>query len=90
MAFLILTTVWGGETPGVQIPVDQVIERIAPIFVVNAVVVLLFYWRYRINYQRRLLAASGAQRLSGGYPTTSLPAAPVASAPVRSEAMGRE
>jgi quinol-cytochrome oxidoreductase complex cytochrome b subunit len=90
MAFLILTTVWGGETPGVQIPVDQVIERIAPIFVVNAVVVFLFYWRYRVNYQRRLLAASGAQRLSGGYPTPSPPTAPVASAPVRSEAMGNE
>jgi len=49
-------TVWGGETPGVQITLPTVVMTLAPIFLVNAVVILAFHWRYRLSYKRRLAA----------------------------------
>jgi quinol-cytochrome oxidoreductase complex cytochrome b subunit len=71
VAFFALMTVWGGETPGVEITVPTVATTLAPIFVVNAVVVGLFHWRYRRSYARRF--AARASPLVGAYP---LPAAP--------------
>jgi quinol-cytochrome oxidoreductase complex cytochrome b subunit len=71
MGFFIMTTVWGGLTPGIEIPPVQVVEWLAPIFVVNAVVIGLFHWRYRVNYRRRLLEATNGQRLGGVYSATS-------------------
>jgi quinol-cytochrome oxidoreductase complex cytochrome b subunit len=78
MGFFILTTVWGGLTPGIQISPMQVAERMAPIFLVNALLVAFFYRRYRIQYQRRLLEATMFQRtrLPGTYPVTPPPPAP--------------
>jgi len=54
LGFFVLMTVWGGETPGVQILPMQVAQTIAPVFVVNAVAVALFHWRYTVAYRRRL------------------------------------
>jgi quinol-cytochrome oxidoreductase complex cytochrome b subunit len=73
VAFFVLMTVWGGETPGVEITVPSVAMTLAPIFVVNAVVVALFHWRYRRRYARRL-AARGSP-FTGAYPLPA-PAAP--------------
>jgi quinol-cytochrome oxidoreductase complex cytochrome b subunit len=73
LAFFVLMTVWGGETPGVQITVPSVATTLAPIFVVNAIAVILFHWRYRRSYLRRL-AARGALFV-GAYPLPA-PAAP--------------
>ena len=53
-------TVWGGETPGVQISALNVALTIGPIFVVNAVVIALFHWRYRASYKRRLAARASS------------------------------
>jgi len=39
---------------------------IGPIFLVNAVVVALFHWRYRRSYLRRLAARTSP--FSGAYP----------------------
>ncbi len=61
LGFFITMTVWGGETPGVQILPMQVAETLGPIFAVNAVVVLLFHWRYARSYRRRLAARHGAE-----------------------------
>ena len=83
LAFFILMTVWGGETPGVQITPPSVAMTIGPIFLVNAVVIALFHWRYRTSYKRRLAA-----RLSpypGVYGTSSSPApAPLATTEAKS------
>jgi quinol-cytochrome oxidoreductase complex cytochrome b subunit len=71
LEFFILMTVWGGETPGVEITPMSVAMTIGPIFAVNAVVVALFHWRYRRSYLRRL--AARASPFAGTYP---LPASP--------------
>jgi quinol-cytochrome oxidoreductase complex cytochrome b subunit len=76
MGFFLLMTVWGGETPGVQIPQMQIITTVGPVFAVNAVVTLLFYWRYRRSYLRRLAARDAA--FPGSYSAPSSPSTPVA------------
>ena len=81
LGFFILTTVWGGLTPGVQITVNEVILRLAPIFLVNALVIGLFHWRYQTGYKARLAAAGMAHRLSGAYPTAAPAVATRSSAP---------
>ncbi len=83
LAFFILMTVWGGETPGVQIVPMAIATTIGPIFVVNGVVIALFHRRDRRSYLRRL--AARANPFSGAYPTTGAPgAAAVGAAEVRS------
>ena len=85
LEFFVLMTVWGGETPGVEIAPMQVAMTIGPIFLINALVVGLFHWRYRRSYLRRLAARTSP--FAGNY------ARPEASgsAPVRaSEAVSRE
>ncbi len=78
VGFFILMTVWGGLTPGEQILPAVIAERLGPIFAVNAVMVSLFYLRYRRSYRARLARAQGSTaRLPGAYP---LPA-PAAAAP---------
>jgi quinol-cytochrome oxidoreductase complex cytochrome b subunit len=67
IGFFILLTVWGGLTPGLAIPPDQVALRIAPIFAVNAAVVGLFHYRYQKGYRARLEARQRALRLPGVY-----------------------
>ena len=73
LEFFILMTVWGGETPGVQIAPMTVAETIGPLFLVNAVVVALFHWRYRRSYLRRWAARSSP---FGRVPPAAAPAAP--------------
>ncbi len=65
LGFFIVMTVWGGETPGVQILPLLVAETLGPIFAVNAVVTAGFYWRYRRTYLRRL--AEREAQLGGLY-----------------------
>ncbi len=60
LGFFVLMTVWGGETPGVQILPPTVAITLGPVFAVNGLVTLLFYWRYRRSYQRRLAARAVA------------------------------
>ncbi|MFZ1022568.1 MAG: cytochrome bc complex cytochrome b subunit [Thermoplasmata archaeon] len=67
LEFFIVMTVWGGETPGIQIPLPEIVERIAPLFLVTGVVTLLFYWRYQVSYRRRLAMAGRSDRLEGLY-----------------------
>jgi len=67
LEFFILMTVWGGETPGVQITYASIATTLAPLFGVTALVVGLFHWRYRSIYKRRLAARQSA--FSGSYPT---------------------
>ena len=69
--FFILMTVWGGLTPGLEIQYAAIAERIGPIFLVNAVVVGLFYWRYQARYRARLVAAGKSDRLPGVYPVSA-------------------
>jgi quinol-cytochrome oxidoreductase complex cytochrome b subunit len=76
MGFFLFMTVWGGLTPGVQIPPMVVAERLAPIFVVNALVVGLFYYRYSRRYAARL-AAARTDRLPGIYPVPAQARKPV-------------
>ncbi|MGI0132865.1 MAG: cytochrome b [Thermoplasmata archaeon] len=78
LEFFVLMTVWGGLTPGVQILPMTVAERLGPLFAVNAVIVWLFYRRYRLNYDRRLAAAGKDHRLAGAYPAAALPRGSVA------------
>jgi quinol-cytochrome oxidoreductase complex cytochrome b subunit len=79
LGFLVLMTVWGGETPGVQITDPAIAMTLGPIFVVNAVVVALFHYRYH----RRLAARRST--FAGNYPrgtpsrTGGVPAAEVRS-----------
>ncbi len=86
LAFFIVMTVWGGETPGVQIAVPQVATTLGPIFVVNGLAVLLFHWRYARTYRRRLAARTASVPYPGPYgaPPVSASAAP------RSEAVSRD
>jgi quinol-cytochrome oxidoreductase complex cytochrome b subunit len=81
LGFFILTTVWGGLTPGLQIPPEQIALRIGPIVLVNALVVGLFYVRYQRSYRARLRARERALRLPGVYGAgSSAPAPPLAPA----------
>ena len=83
LGFFIVMTVWGGETPGVQILPNVVAETLAPIFIVNAVAVGLFHWRYARSYRRRLAAGAGAT--TAAYPARSTgPSPPLAAAEARS------
>ena len=83
VGFFILMTVWGGETPGVQIAPMDVATTIGPVFAVNAVVTLLFYWRYRRSYLRRLTQRETS--FSGVYPapTPTSVGAPIAATEVK-------
>ena len=76
LAFFILMTVWGGETPGVQITPPTVAMTLGPIFAVNALVIAIFHWRYHNSYKRRLAA-----RLSP-YPGVYGAPAPSGAAPL--------
>jgi quinol-cytochrome oxidoreductase complex cytochrome b subunit len=69
LEFWVLMSVWGGLTPGIAITPPEVAERIAPLFIVNALVTALFHWRYQKSYRARLAAraGSGTQR-PGIYP----------------------
>jgi len=67
LEFFILMTVWGGETPGVQITIPTIAMTLGPVFGVTAVVVALFHWRYRSSYKRRLAARQTSY--PGTYPT---------------------
>jgi len=71
LGFFIVMTVWGGETPGVQITPPVVAETIGPIFAVNAVVTILFHWRYVRSYRRRL--ASRVPNFPGVYAAPDAP-----------------
>ena len=86
LEFFVLMTVWGGLTPGVQILPMTVAERLGPLFLVNAVIIWLFYRRYHLHYQRRLAAAGKGERLPGAYPTP----APASHSGVVPEVSGRE
>ncbi|MGA8303453.1 MAG: cytochrome bc complex cytochrome b subunit [Thermoplasmata archaeon] len=73
VGFFILMSVWGGETPGVAISPPTIALTIGPVFAVNAVVTLLFHWRYRRSYLRRLNERAGG--FAGPYlPSAGLPA----------------
>jgi quinol-cytochrome oxidoreductase complex cytochrome b subunit len=80
VGFFILMTVWGGETPGVQIMPMTIALTIGPVFAVNALVTALFYWRYRRSYLRRLVARGAT--FPGAYSAPTAPAPSVPSAPV--------
>jgi quinol-cytochrome oxidoreductase complex cytochrome b subunit len=79
VGFFILMTVWGGETPGIQISPMMIAVTLGPVFGVNALVTLLFHWRYRRSYLRRL-AAREASSFAGAYsaPTGTSPSSPIA------------
>ncbi|MFI5418485.1 MAG: cytochrome bc complex cytochrome b subunit [Candidatus Lutacidiplasmatales archaeon] len=89
LGFFILMTVWGGLTPGQQILLPEIAERLGPIVLVNVLVVYLFYWRYRWRYRQRLAAQGQGNRLPGAYPVSSPTLANSASSPAR-EAASRE
>ena len=86
LAFFLMLSVWGGLTPGIQIPVSDVVLRLGPIFLVNALVIALFYTRYRQRYQQRLAAAGKSLRLPGAYPAGAAlgPTSPALTTEVRS------
>ncbi len=65
LGFFIMMTVWGGETPGVQIAPMAVATTLGPIFLVTGLMTALFHWRYRRSYARRLLARPTA--FAGAY-----------------------
>jgi quinol-cytochrome oxidoreductase complex cytochrome b subunit len=79
LGFFILMTVWGGLTPGIEISPGIVAARLGPIFLVNALVVGLFYWRYQRGYRARLAAAGKAPTRPGAYPASGAPTAMVGS-----------
>jgi quinol-cytochrome oxidoreductase complex cytochrome b subunit len=84
LGFFIVMTVWGGETPGVQITPPLVAMTIGPIFAVNALVTALFHWRYVRSYRRRL--AARAPTFPGVYAAPDAPpgsGTPLATAEVR-------
>ncbi len=83
LEFFVLMTVWGGETPGVQIAPMLVAETLGPLFLVTGIAVALFYWRYRRNYLKRL-AARGTPFLGVYALPTAAPAAPVGASEVKS------
>ena len=76
LEFFVLMTVWGGLTPGLQIPVDQVALRIAPLFLANVIVVWVFYARYQRTYRARLAARGVKDRLGGVYDAPATAARP--------------
>jgi len=81
--FFLLMTVWGGETPGVQITPMGVAETLGPVFVVTGLVVAIFHWRYRRSYLRRL--AARASPFPGVYTIANAPApSPAAASEARS------
>jgi quinol-cytochrome oxidoreductase complex cytochrome b subunit len=83
LEFFVLMTVWGGETPGVQISTTNVALTLGPIFLVNAVIIALFHLRYRASYKRRL--AASATSFPGAYGTPSSPTpAPLATSEAKS------
>jgi quinol-cytochrome oxidoreductase complex cytochrome b subunit len=87
LGFFIVLTVWGGLTPGVEILPAGVTETLAPIAIVNIIVVTLFYLRYRKNYQNRLISRGSEYRLPGAYPVVgSTPRAAAAPSARTSEA----
>ena len=69
LGFFIVMTVWGGETPGLEIPPMAVAQTLGPIFAVNAVAVGLFHWRYARQYRRRLAARAGTA--TAAYPSSA-------------------
>ena len=71
LGFFILMTVWGGETPGVQITPNVVAMTLGPVFGVNALVTIAFHWRYVRGYRRRLAARQSPY--PGVYPAAGLP-----------------
>jgi quinol-cytochrome oxidoreductase complex cytochrome b subunit len=83
LGLLVVMTVWGGETPGVQIAPMAVAQTLAPIFVVNAVATALFHGRYARSYRRRLAAQNSAS-FPGVYGTS-----PPLASPARSVAEAR-
>ncbi|HXQ95251.1 MAG TPA: cytochrome bc complex cytochrome b subunit [Thermoplasmata archaeon] len=77
LEFFVLMSVWGGLTPGISIPAMEVALRLVPMFLVNAIVVALFHWRYQRSYRARLAARTGlSSALPGAYPTTTGSARP--------------
>jgi quinol-cytochrome oxidoreductase complex cytochrome b subunit len=68
ISFFVTMTVWGGLTPGIQILPKPIVEILGPPILVNALVVGLFYRRYRSKYRARLLASGNLARLPGAYP----------------------
>lgn len=74
LGFFVLMTVWGGETPGVQIALPLVAMTIGPVFLVNGAVVALFHWRYYRSYQRRLSARGPS--FTGAYGRPAIAPAP--------------
>jgi len=75
LEFFVLMTVWGGETPGVQIAIPTVVTTLGPIFAINAVVIGLFHWRYMSSYKRRLAARVPGFSGAYGAPTPAPPRA---------------
>ncbi len=72
IGFFILMTVWGGETPGLQISLPLVATTLGPVFLVNGAVIGLFHGRYLRTYRRRLAAQEvpfvGAYGAAGSPP----------------------
>ena len=85
LEFFVLMTVWGGETPGVQIAPMVVAETLGPLFAVNALVIGLFHWRYVRSYHRRL-----ARRVGSFAGTSAEPPAPAPSGRAVPEAVSRD
>ncbi len=83
LEFFVVMTVWGGETPGVQILPMAVAETLGPIFLVTAVAIGLFHWRYVRSYRRRLAARQG-RGLPGPYAVAAPGASTIASAEAKS------
>ncbi len=71
LGFFIVLTVWGGETPGIEITPMLVAMTLGPIFGVNALATILFHWRYVRSYRRRL--AERAPGFPGIYPAANAP-----------------
>ncbi len=66
LQFFIIMSVWGGVTPGVQIDLPTIVTTLAPMVVVNAVLVVFLHHRYQASYRRRLTARQSG--LPGIYP----------------------
>ena len=77
----VVLSVWGEETPGVQILPPQIAMALGPIFLVNAIVIAGLHWRYRASYRRRLDAQKAGfpgvygRPAAGGRPLPSMGAA---------------
>ncbi len=69
LGFFVTMTVWGGETPGLQIPPMVVAQTLGPIFAVNAVAVGVFYAQYARRYRQRLAARRGVAARRAPRPT---------------------